>query len=323
MSDALHFAPPRHVAPFTCCSSTNVGLVANLAAHEVFTHPAVSAAMLAVDRASFVQPHLAVFAYGDTPQPLADGVSISAPHLHAATLQALIRPLTCPGGCRALDLGCGSGYLAAAMAHIVHMSMTETADGVVSDGRRTSAQVWASDYSPAVVRQAQLNCAAARPDLVTGGWLHFASGGDGCGGGGGSGGGGDGGPYSEDQGGGELAAAAEAGEGTGEAAPGEAEQNAMHAEFDAIAVGFEVQDRRGIDGLVRRLRPGGQLVAGFDGRLVRVGRRGGGGGRQGEEKGEVDGGTSSIEPVVLCAKDDWVMTELYDGASLSPDRMLQ
>ena len=323
MADALHFASPRHVAPFTCCSSTNAGLIANLAAHEVFTHPAVSAAMLAVDRASFVQPHLAVFAYGDTPQPLADGVSISAPHLHAATLQALIRPLTCPGGCRALDLGCGSGYLAAAMAHIVHMSMTETA----SDGRRTNAQVWASDYSPAVVHQAQLNCTSARPDLVAGGWLHFASGGDGCGDGGGSGvggggGGGDGGPYSE-EGGGALAAAAEAGEGTGEAAPGETEQNAMHDEFDAIAVGFEVQDRRGIDGLVRRLRPGGQLVAGFGGRLVRVGRRGGDGGRRGEEKGEVDGGTSSIEPVVLCAEDDWVMTELYDGASLSPDRMLQ
>ena len=70
--------------------------------------------MSAVDRKFFVKH--ADFAYSDAPQQLGGGMSVSAPHLHASCLQVLatrLRP-----GAKALDIGCGSGYVTAAMAHM-------------------------------------------------------------------------------------------------------------------------------------------------------------------------------------------------------------
>jgi len=74
---------------------------------------AVWEAMLAVDRGGYA-PSLP---YVDAPQVIGHGATISAPHMHAHSLELLAGHLK-PGAC-ALDVGCGSGFLCACMARMV------------------------------------------------------------------------------------------------------------------------------------------------------------------------------------------------------------
>lgn len=72
-------------------------------------------AMRSVDRADFVPGD--GLPYVDSPQRIGYRATISAPHMHAMALKLLsgqLRP-----GTKALDVGCGSGYLCAAMALMV------------------------------------------------------------------------------------------------------------------------------------------------------------------------------------------------------------
>jgi protein-L-isoaspartate(D-aspartate) O-methyltransferase len=71
----------------------------------------VKKAMLTVDRGNYCGPH---DPYGDCPQSIGYNVTISAPHMHAMCLD-LLKDYLKPG-CRALDVGSGSGYLTACMA---------------------------------------------------------------------------------------------------------------------------------------------------------------------------------------------------------------
>lgn len=73
--------------------------------------------MRTLDRTNYVFDQHA--AYVDAPQLIGHGVTISAPHMHAHALERL-RPHLLRGsdgrGARALDVGSGSGYLAAGLA---------------------------------------------------------------------------------------------------------------------------------------------------------------------------------------------------------------
>lgn len=76
---------------------------------------AVLQAMGALPREHFLDAALAAFAYDDTPLPIGDGQTLSQPYVVAAMLEAAeLRPVD-----RALEVGAGSGYLAALLGRIV------------------------------------------------------------------------------------------------------------------------------------------------------------------------------------------------------------
>ncbi|MGH2537733.1 MAG: protein-L-isoaspartate(D-aspartate) O-methyltransferase [Candidatus Promineifilaceae bacterium] len=94
--------------------------------------PAVLRAMRAVPREAFVSPDLAEFAYEDTALPIAEGQTISQPYIVAATAEFLeLEPSD-----RVLEVGAGSGYAAAVLAHIAdqvyaierHQALMEAAE---------------------------------------------------------------------------------------------------------------------------------------------------------------------------------------------------
>lgn len=75
----------------------------------------VRSAMESIDRRLFLPPRERVRAYDDTPLPIGQGQTISAPHMCAMMLEELqARP-----GERLLEIGSGSGYHAALASRIV------------------------------------------------------------------------------------------------------------------------------------------------------------------------------------------------------------
>ncbi len=75
----------------------------------------VLAAMAAVPRHAFVPEDARALAYDDGARPIGNGQTISQPRVVALMLAALaLRP-----GMRVLDVGAGSGYAAALLAHLV------------------------------------------------------------------------------------------------------------------------------------------------------------------------------------------------------------
>jgi protein-L-isoaspartate(D-aspartate) O-methyltransferase len=75
---------------------------------------AVLDAMRSVPREAFLPPKLAEFAYADTPLPIERGQTISQPYIVAVMAEALrLTPAD-----RVLEIGTGSGYAAAVLAHV-------------------------------------------------------------------------------------------------------------------------------------------------------------------------------------------------------------
>eukprot|EP00808_Paulinella_micropora_P012399 g77480.t1 len=104
------------IMAWRCSGLTNKALVDNLRKAGIIKSKEVHEAMLKVDRAAYcVKGEQSP--YHDSPQPIGYGATISAPHMHAMCLEELKNNLK--PGCKALDVGSGSGYLLACMAHMV------------------------------------------------------------------------------------------------------------------------------------------------------------------------------------------------------------
>lgn len=73
--------------------------------------------MIHIDRKYYMTAEMANNPYQDMPRPIIHNTTISAPHMHAMTLEKLVPNLR-PGG-RAIDIGAGSGYIAACFAHLM------------------------------------------------------------------------------------------------------------------------------------------------------------------------------------------------------------
>ncbi len=79
-------------------------------------------ALRAVPREEFVPDMLREFAYEDSPLPIAEGQTISQPYIVALMIDAL----DLHGGENVLEIGAGSGYAAAVIAHIAaHVTAVE------------------------------------------------------------------------------------------------------------------------------------------------------------------------------------------------------
>lgn len=73
--------------------------------------------MSRIDRKNFVPEEMAHQAYSDIPRSIGWNTTISAPHMHAMTLERLKDKMV-KGG-KAIDIGTGSGYIAACMAEVM------------------------------------------------------------------------------------------------------------------------------------------------------------------------------------------------------------
>lgn len=100
--------------------SSLADLVRHLKASNVITHPAIEAAMLAIDRKLFCRSSTHSMAYEDCPLPINSQVTISAPHMHAIQLADLLRHgAFAKPNARILDVGYGSGILLAYAAEVM------------------------------------------------------------------------------------------------------------------------------------------------------------------------------------------------------------
>ena len=73
--------------------------------------------MIKVDRKYFIQDEGFHGPYSDMPRPIGWGTTISAPSVHACTLESLKSRFK--QGAKAIDIGTGSGYIAACFAEVV------------------------------------------------------------------------------------------------------------------------------------------------------------------------------------------------------------
>lgn len=90
-------------------------MVRALRARGMISSPEVERAMTVVPRHLFVPPEMRALAYRDSPLPIGEGQTISAPHMVAMMAEVLeLAP-----GLKVLEVGTGSGYNAAVMAELV------------------------------------------------------------------------------------------------------------------------------------------------------------------------------------------------------------
>ena len=92
---------------------SNDDLVDRLKANGIIQTDKVAAAMKKVDRKNYCPLN----SYVDSPQSIGYNATISAPHMHAHALELLRGHLY--EGASVLDVGSGTGYLTACMAHMI------------------------------------------------------------------------------------------------------------------------------------------------------------------------------------------------------------
>jgi len=129
-------------------------------------------AMSEVPRHLFVPPHLVARAYEDTPLPIGYGQTISQPLMVALMLEAA----QLQGTERVLDVGTGSGYQAALLAHLAREvysieiipALAETARQNLARANISGVEVIIGDGSmgwPAAAPYDAILVAAAAPEI--------------------------------------------------------------------------------------------------------------------------------------------------------------
>lgn len=128
-------------------------LIGSLQGAGILKTDRIAGVMQLVDRSHYVPRSFP--SYADCPQPIGDGQTISAPHMHAQALE-LLSPFLHEGS-SALDVGCGSGYLTACMGYLV----------------KPGGNVIGLENREPLVELSNSNVAKANPDLLSSGIVHF------------------------------------------------------------------------------------------------------------------------------------------------------
>jgi len=117
-------------------------LVNGLKRENIIKSEQVESAFLSIPREAFVWPNIVDEAYFDIPLPLGNtGQTISAPHMIAIMLEEL----ELAKGDQVLEIGTGSGYNAALIAHIISVGKTNRTGKVVTIERVPSLVTFAKD----------------------------------------------------------------------------------------------------------------------------------------------------------------------------------
>ncbi len=107
-------------------------MVDALVEEGIISNPQVISAMKAVPRHEFVPPGQRASAYDDTPLPIGEGQTISAPSIVGMMTEALQAQTTD----RLLEIGTGSGYQAAVLAEIVrHVYTIEIVESLATTAK--------------------------------------------------------------------------------------------------------------------------------------------------------------------------------------------
>jgi len=130
---------------------THKELVLDLEMRNLLTDERAKEAMLSTDRAKYILPNRRKNAYIDHPDQIDHNTTISAPHMHAAALNAIASKLI-PGS-RVLDVGVGSGYLAAVIAKMLDLI------------HNPESLVVGIDHVVSLVELAAENCKRAEPEI--------------------------------------------------------------------------------------------------------------------------------------------------------------
>lgn len=130
-------------------------LLAQLKENNCLKTEEVEAVMKSIDRADFVKQNC----YVDGAQKIGYNTTISAPHMHAMTLEFLKDQLKTSKKC--LDIGTGSGFMALAMK-----KMMEDEEGMV----------YALDHVEGILKLAEKNIRKNHEEYVMSGKIQFVLG---------------------------------------------------------------------------------------------------------------------------------------------------
>ena len=144
----------RGVVPIKPVDPLNAMMLQDLKEKGILKSERVEKAMKAIDRKHYAPVNF----YQDSPQIIGHSATISAPHMHAHTLELLNEVLY--EGATVLDIGSGSGYLTACMAYM-------TAPGGYAVG---------IDRVEELTVQATLSVAKDNPELLHNKWIYFVTG---------------------------------------------------------------------------------------------------------------------------------------------------
>mmetsp|Transcript_16783 Transcript_16783/g.29288 ORF Transcript_16783/g.29288 Transcript_16783/m.29288 type:complete len:312 (+) Transcript_16783:108-1043(+) len=160
---------------WTCHGRNQRDLVSKLRQAGIVKTPAVQRVLEQVDRANYVPAN----SYMDAPQAIGAGQTISAPHMHAHVLEEIYPALEGKQNVKLLDVGCGSGYLTAALGRWVHSDQQCSDDNNQDDNHNnilgvTSGKVFGIDVHQQLVDLTRRNMQQQDGDLLRDGIVKIA-----------------------------------------------------------------------------------------------------------------------------------------------------